>query len=430
MAKHLISGDSMLKSIKPGDSRKRISDGEGLYLLLFVKGGAHGWRLSYSHEGKRKLLSLGTYPSVSLAMARRRAEEARALVVEGADPSDARKAAKSRAEQQREQERLIAEGKPLPDTFEALAREWYAVRSAEWSPGYSEKVIARLEGDVFPFIGRRLVGELTAPELLEVLRRVEARGGVETAHRVLESCSQIFRYAVGKGSAKSDPARDLKGLLKRPLPKHFPAITKPDRLAQLLRAADGYTGTAVVRAALRLSPMLLLRPGELRHARWIELDLDACTWTIPGERMKRQKAGKVNGPPHIVPLPVQAVSVLKELQPLTGRGEWVFRGERDLKRPMSENTVNAALRTMGFPADEVTAHGFRATARTMLAERLGVPEPIIEAQLAHSVKDSLGRAYNRTEFLSQRADMMQQWADYLDQLRRGGEVVPLRAKAA
>lgn len=262
------------------------------------------------------------------------------------------------------------------------------------------------------------------------MRRIEARGVVETAHRALESCSQIFRYAVGKGSAKSDPARDLKGLLKKPLPKHFAAITKPDRLAQLLRAADGYTGTPVVRAALRLSPMLLLRPGELRHAKWKEFDFHARTWTIPGERMKRQKAGKVNGPPHIVPLPAQAMAVLKELWPLTGRADWVFRGERDQKRPMSENTVNAAMRTMGFPADEVTAHGFRATARTMLAERLGVPEQIIEAQLAHSVKDSLGRAYNRTEFLTQRAEMMQQWADYLDHLRTGCEVLPLRAKAA
>jgi integrase len=430
MAKHLISGDAMLKSIKTGDPRKRISDGEGLFLLLFVKGGSHGWRLSYTHDGRRKMLSLGTYPAVSLALARRKAEDARRLVVEGTDPSDARKAARSKAAQEREVERLVAEGKPLPDSFEALAREWYSVRSAEWSSGYSEKVLARLEADVFPFIGRRPVGEVTAPELLEVLRRVEARGVIETAHRVHESCSGIFRYAVGKGSAKSDPARDLKGLLKKPLAKHFPAITKPERLAELLRACDAYTGTPVVRAALRLSPMLLLRPGELRHARWAELDLDSSTWTIPGARMKRQKAGKVNGPPHVVPLPAQAVGVLRDLQPLTGRGEWVFRGERDLARPMSENTVNAALRAMGFPADEVTAHGFRATARTMLAERLGVPEPVIEAQLAHSVKDSLGRAYNRTEFLSQRAEMMQQWADYLDQLRRGGDVLPLRPKAA
>jgi len=222
----------------------------------------------------------------------------------------------------------------------------------------------------------------------------------------------------------------LKGLLRKPQAKHFPAIVKPERLAELLRACDGYTGTTVVRTALRLAPMLLLRPGELRHGEWAEVDLDAAEWTVPTARMKRERAGKLRGAPHLVPLPSQAVDALRELHGLTGEGKMVFRGERHHERPMSENTVNAALRAMGFPADEVTGHGFRATARTMLAERLNVAESVIEAQLAHSVKDSLGRAYNRTEFVEQRRSMMQAWADYLDRLRTGAVVKSLGARRA
>ena len=316
-------------------------------------------------------------------------------------------------------------GLPAVGSFEAVARQWFETRRADWSDSYGEKIIARLDADVFPYLGRRPVGEVTPPELLTVLRKIQARGVVETAHRALENCSQVFRYAVGEGLAQSDPARDLKGQLKRPEVKHFPAITKPARLAELLRAIDGYVGTPVVRTALYLAPLLLLRPGELRHAHWAEIDLNGATWTVPAQRMKREKAGKRSGLPHIVPLARQAVSVLRELEPLTGSGEWVFRGERHHERPMSENTVNAALRAMGFPSDEATGHGFRATARTMLAERLGVAEAVIEAQLAHSVPDSLGRAYNRTEFIEQRRQMMQTWADYLDKLRKGGDVVPL-----
>ena len=271
---------------------------------------------------------------------------------------------------------------------------------------------------------------MTAPELLAVLRKIEARGVIETAHRAHESCSQVFRYAVGKGLVASDPARDLKGLLRKPQARHFPAIVKPERLAELLRACDGYAGTPVVRTALHLAPMLLLRPGELRHAQWAEFDLDGAAWHIPAARMKRERDGKLHGAPHLVPLPRQAVAALRELHPLTGSGALVFRGERHHDRPMSENTVNAALRAMGFPADEVTGHGFRATARTMLAERLGVDESVIEAQLAHSVRDSLGRAYNRTEYTAQRVTMMQAWADYLDRLRKGADVLPLHARAS
>lgn len=429
MARDLISGDAAIKAIKPGDPRKRLSDGGGLYLRLFVKGGSHGWRLDYSVQGLRKNISLGTYPGTSLAVARRKADEARALVSQGIDPSAARRSAKQAAELQREVERRAEAGLPPAGSFEAVAREWHATRRDAWSTSYADKVLARLVADVFPYIGRRPIAEVTAPELLTVLRRIESRGVVETAHRAHESCSQVFRYAVGQGLVASDAARDLKGLLRKPQARHFPAITKPDRLAELLRACDAYAGTPVVRAALRLAPMLLLRPGELRHAQWAEIDLEAGQWEIPAARMKRELAGKLHGAPHLVPLPRQAVEVLRDLEPLTGGGAYVFRGERHHERPMSENTVNAALRAMGFPADEVTGHGFRATARTMLAERLGVDDAVIEAQLAHSVKGGLGRAYNRTEFAAQRRSMMQTWADYLDRLRKGAEVVPLHAQA-
>ena len=420
MARDLISGDATIKAIKRGDTRKRLSDGDGLYLLLFVNGGSHGWRFDYTFEGRRKTLSLGTYPDTGLALARSKANEAKKLVSAGADPSNARKENKAAALRRREEEKRAEAGLPPAASFEAIATEWYETRRGEWSDGYGEKIIARLKNDVFPYIGRRPIAEITPPELLAVLRQIEARGVIETAHRARENCSQVFRFAVATGKATSDPSRDLKDALRKPAVKHFPAITDPKRLGELLRACDGYTGTPVVRTALTLVPMLLLRPGELRHAQWSEIDLDSATWTIPPARMKREKEGKEHGAPHIVPLATQAVNALRALHPLTGYGQWVFRGERHHDRPMSENTVNAAFRAMGFPADEVVGHGFRATARTMLAERLNVDENIIEPQLAHVPKDSLGRAYNRAEFIAQRRQMMQQWADYLDQIRTPG----------
>ena len=430
MARNLIPSDQTIKAIKPGDLRKRVNDGDGLFLLLFVKGGAHGWRFAYSFNGKRNILSLGTYPDTGLALARVKADEARKLVSAGTDPSDARKDGKAKAEQQREAEKRADAGLPPVDSFEAVAREWHATKKGGWSPSYAGKILDRLVADVFPYIGARPAGAITTPELLKVLRRIESRGVIETAHRARENCSQVFRFAIIAELAERDPAQDLKGALKKPDVKHFAAITDPKRMGELLRACDAYAGTPVVRTALRLAPMLLLRPGELRHAQWSEIDLEASTWTVPAHRMKREKKGKTSGAPHVVPLPMQAVEAFRDLEPLTGASPYVFRGERHHDRPMSENTVNAALRAMGFPADEATGHGFRASARTMLAERLNVDESVIEAQLAHSVKDSLGRAYNRTEFLEQRRTMMQQWADYLDRLRKGAEVVPIKGKAA
>ena len=427
MAKNLIKGDATIKAVKPGDARKRLSDGDGLYLLLFVKGGAHGWRFDYSHEGKRKTLSLGTYPATGLGLARQSAEAARQLVAAGVDPSDERKSKKAKLAQQVIQNQRVAAGLPEHNSFEQVAREWYEARRHEWALSYGSKIIRRLEADVFPYIGRMAPADIAPPKLLEVLRRIEARGVIETAHRALENCSQVFRFAVASGLATTNPSRDLKDALRKPKAKHFPAILDPIRLGELLRAMEGYAGTPVVRAAIKLAPMVMLRPGELRFARWEEFDLGAAVWKVPAARMKQGVDGKATGKPHVVPLARQALEILQDLHSHTGPTGFVFRGERHHDRAMSENTVNAALRAMGFPKDEVTGHGFRATARTMLDEVLGIAPAVIEAQLAHSVKDSLGSAYNRTEFMEQRKQMMQRWADHLDGLRRGARVIPYKA---
>lgn len=426
MARYLIPSDATIKAVRSGDPRKRLTDGDGLYLLLFVKGGAHGWRLDYTFQCRRKTLSLGTYPSTTLAIARRKADAAREKVADGLDPSQQRKAERVVHAKAIDAEERQRHGLPPVDSFEAVAREWFDIKCGGWVKGYSDKVIARLETDVFPYVGSAPVADVTPIQVLEVMRRIEARGVIETAHRALETCGQVFRYAVATGRSATNPARDLKDALRRPEPKHFPAITDPKRFGELLRACDAYAATPVVRAALRLAPMLLLRPGELRFAEWPEIDLEAALWTVPAIRMKRELREKLHGAPHLVPLPKQAVAVLHDLHKLTGHATMVFRGERHHHRAMSENTINAALRAMGFSADEVTGHGFRATARTMLHERLGFSPDVIEAQLAHSVRDSLGRAYNRTEFVDQRRAMLQSWADYLDKLRQGADVVPLR----
>jgi len=276
-----------------------------------------------------------------------------------------------------------AQGLSPLDSFEAVAREWYAIKRDQWAASYGDKIIARFEADVFPWIGKQPIANITPPQVLEVMRRIEARGVVETAHRALQDSSQVFRYAVAIGKATTNPARELKDALRRPNSKHFPAIIDPKRFGELLRACDDYAATPVVRTALKLAPMLLLRPGELRFAQWSEIDLDAAIWTVPAMRMKRELRAKLHGAPHLVPLPKQAVAVVRELHMVTGNGPMVFRGERHHDRAMSENTANAALRAMGFPQDEVTGHGFRATARTMPHERLGFDPHAIEAQLAH-----------------------------------------------
>lgn len=421
MAKEKIT-DTNLRQIKVGDTRRRISDGAGLYLLLFVNGGAHGWRLDYTYQGLRKTISLGTYPDTSLSLARSKAEKARALIASGVNPSQERKDEKAGNAHKRQVELRAKDGLPIIDSFEDTARNWYAIRKDDWATSYGEKIVRRFEVDIFPYIGRQSIGTISPPQLLEVIRRIEKRGVIETAHRALENCSQVFRFAIAEGKALSNPARDLKGALRKPTPQHFPAITDPARLGQLLRAIDSYAGTPVVRAALSLHPMLMLRPGELRAISWDELDLPNAMLTIPATRMKREKAGKLHGAPHTVPLPHQAVAIFSELLPLTGNGKLVFRGERHHDRPMSDAAMNAALSAMGFPNTEITPHGFRAVARTMLDEILGEEVPVIEAQLAHTVQDSLGRAYNRTQYEPQRKKMLQRWADFLDNLRQNKQL--------
>jgi integrase len=424
----MILTDAHLRGIKAQDPRKRMTDGGGLYLLLFVKGGSHAWRFDYTHEGKRKTLSLGTYPDTGLALARRKADEARRLLAEGINPSTARKEARTAIVQALEGERRADAGLPALGSFEEVARSWFDVQRGDWAATYANKVIRRLELYAFPYIGRRPVGEITPPELLAVLRRLEARGVVETAHRVRDTCSQVFRFAVAEGRVTSDPARDLAGALRTHQTKHIPAITDPARFGELLRAIDGCRGIPATREGLKLAALLFLRPGaELRAAEWSEFDLDAALWSVPAARMKRRKHAKENGPPHLVPLPRQAVEILRELRRLTGHQQFVFQGVRDRSKTISENTLNAALSALGFGPDEMRMHGFRAAARTMLAERLNFDDKVIEAQLAHAVPDALGRAYNRTQFVEQRRAMLQTWADYLDKLRTGAQVIPIRA---
>jgi len=431
MAKNLIPGDKTIKAVKPGDPVKRLSDGEGLYLLLFVKGGAHGWRFDYSHGGKRKTLSLGTYPDTTLAAARAKADEFRKLVAGGTDPSEARKTTKAQQQAQEEAATREDDGLAPVGSFEAVAREWVeTVHEARVSPGHAARTLIRFEQDVFPWVGRVAIRELQAPELLAVLRRVESRGANETTHRIKDACGQVFRFGIAAGYCDRNPAADLRDALQPVKTKHMATVTDPKRVGDLLRLIDGYTGFPTTRAALQLAPLVFQRPGNLRMMEWAEVDLDAAVWNIPASKMKRNVTDKANGQAHNVPLATQAVAILRDIQPLTGTGQYVFPSVRGGDRPMSNMTLNGALQRMGIDtASELTTHGFRAMARTMLAERLGVPEQVIEAQLAHKVKDSLGGAYNRTQFAEQRLALMQQWADYLDRLRKGADVLPFSKTA-
>lgn len=383
-----------VRQASPGKRVRRLYDERGMYLEISPSGGKW-WRLKYRFGGKEKRLSLGVYPDVSLAKARERREGARAVLADGIDPSEQRR-------QQQDKDAGV-------DSFETVAREWFAKQEPNWRKSHSSKIIRRLERDLFPWLGKRPVGAITPPELLKVLRRIEARGALETAHRALQNSGQVFRYAVATGQAERDPAADLRGALAPWKPKHYPSITDPDQVGALLRAIDGYTGSFIVRCALQLAPLVFVRPGELRQAEWSEFDLAGATWTIPKEKMK-------GGLSHIVPLSKQSLSILDEIQPLTGESRYVFPG-RSGKSPISDNTVNKALRKLGYGRDQFTGHGFRAMARTLLDEVLQVRPELIEHQLAHSVRDPLGRAYNRTKHLPQRRKMMQQWADYLDSLK-------------
>ena len=390
--------DTAIRNAKPRAKPFKLFDGGGLYLEVSPPGGKW-WRLKYRFGDKEKRFSLGVYPDVSLKDARERRDAARKLLANEIDPSQNRKALRS------------ARADLAANSFELVAREWFAKYSANWAANHSDRIIGRFERDIFPWIGRRPMTELTAPELLAVMRRIESRGALETAHRALGNCSQVFRYAVATGRAVRDPCGDLRGALPPVKGEHFAATTEPKRVAEILRSMDAYQGTLTVRCALNLAPMVFVRPGELRKAQWADFDLDAQEWRYLVTKTKTS---------HIVPLARQAVAILRELHPLTGQGRFVFPGARSAGRPMSDNAILAAMRRMGIEKAEMTGHGFRAVARTILDEVLGVRPDLIEHQLAHAVRDPNGRAYNRTAHLSERKKMMQQWADYLDQLKAGG----------
>lgn len=421
MAKELIKSDYTIKAAKPKEAPYRLPDGSGLYLLVRPDG-KKWWRLDYTHEGKRKTLSLGAYPDTGLALVRTKAAKERELVAAGIDPSEARKVKKTRQVEAQETERRLAEGIPLADSFEAIAREWFDKFAPGWVASHSDKIIRRLERDILPWLGARPIAEIKAPDLLSAVRRIEDRGAIETAHRALQNCGQVFRYAIATGRAERDISADLRGALVPVSKTHLPAITDPKQIGGLLRSLDGYTGFFVTKCALRVAPLVFVRPGELRKAEWSEIDLDNGEWNIPAARMKMRE-------PHLVPLSRQAVEILRGLHAVTGRGQYVFPGARTNGRPMSDNAVLAALRRMGIPKEEMTGHGFRAMARTVLDEVLGFRPDWIEHQLAHAVRDPNGRAYNRTAHLAQRREMMQAWANYLDALKVDN-VVPIRMKTA
>ncbi|MDF1817651.1 MAG: integrase arm-type DNA-binding domain-containing protein [Immundisolibacteraceae bacterium] len=375
----------------------KLFDGNGLYLLV-KKNGSRYWRYKYRFGGKEKTLALGVYPRVTLKQAREAHHKAVDMFAKGIDPGLAKQLSKLSIREASE------------NSFEAVGHEWLAKHLPNLSVSHTTRVRRITDMELFPFIGHRPIGEITPPELLAALRRVESRGAIESAHRAKQVAGQIFRYAVATGRAERDPSQDLRGALAAPKKTHLAAITDPKEVGPLLLVLDGYKGTPEVRAALRLAPLTFARPGELRHAEWAEIDFDQAEWRIAGEKMK-------TGNDHIVPLARQSVDALREIEPLTGHGRYVFPSARSLQRPMSENAVLGALRRLGIPKGEMTGHGFRAMARTILDEVLGYRVDWIEHQLAHAVKDVNGRAYNRTKHLGQRREMMQRWADYLDQLR-------------
>lgn len=401
--------DIQVKNAKPKDKEFKLVDGFGLHLLVTPSGGKL-WRLQYRFEGKQKLLSFGAYPAITLADARQRREDAKKLLANGVDPGEMKKSIK--------QAKVALE----ENSFEIVAREWHSKFSGQWSPGHAKTIMDRLTRDVFPWLGAKPVSEIRPVELLAVLRRVEGRGALETAHRIRTIAGQVLRYAVATGRAERDTAADLRGALPPVQERHHAALTDPKEVAELLRAIEGFKGTFHVKCALKLAPMLFVRPGELRQMEWLEIDFEAEQWNIPAEKMKMKMA-------HIVPLCMQAVVILKDLHPLTGYGRYVFPCHRSPLRPMTNNAVNAALRRMGYTSDEMTGHGFRAMARTILDEVLQVRPDFIEHQLAHAVKDPNGRAYNRTAHLIERKKMMQLWADYLDGLMVGAKVIPLKRTA-
>ena len=389
-------------------------DGGGMYLLVNASG--KYWRMDYRFADKRKTLALGVYPAVSLEKARKRRDAARELLADGKDPG-----AVKREERQ-------ATAMAAANTFELVAREFLQTKVDAWTRMYAAKWLRGMEKDLFPFIGKLPIATVTPPMLLDALRKCEKRGAIESAHTLRQTAGQVFRYGIQTGRCERNPSQDLQGALKPVTTKHMAAILEPIKVGELLRAIDGYSGQPVTRAALGLSALLFQRPGNIRQMEWAWVDFDKALLTIPSQDMKRRKHQKINGRPHLVPLAPQALAYLAELLPFSGHGRYVFPSLRTGVRPMSDNTVNAALRRMGFSQDEMSAHGFRATARTLMIERMpGISADVIEAQLAHGKSGPLGMAYDRAEFLEQRRKMMLEWADYLDKLRPGAEVIQFKS---
>jgi integrase len=387
--------DMAVRKAKPEAKSYKMADGGGMYLEVMPTGSKY-WRFKYRFGGKEKRLAFGVYPDVTLSLARSRRDDARKLLANEVDPGVVKQQSKRASKEN------------AANSFEAIAREWFAKFAIEWAPSHADKIILRLENDVFPWMGSRPISEIKPMELLAVIRRTESRGALDTAHRIKQNCGQIFRYAVATGRAERDPSQDLRGALPSVRKNHFASITDPKQVGELLRAIQGFRGTFVVQCALALAPMVFVRPGELRRAEWKDIDLEKAEWRYFVTKTKTEQ---------IVPLATQAVTVLRELYALTGDRQYVFPG-RDPKRPMSDAAVNAALRRMGYDTKtEITGHGFRAMARTILAEELHQKPEVIEHQLAHKVPDALGSAYNRTKFLKERRVMMQIWADYLDRLK-------------
>jgi len=410
--------DTFVKNTKPSGSPAgdKHTDGQGLYLL--VKPAGKYWRMNYRYLGKQKTLALGVYPAVSLAKARARREKARELLADGVDPS-----ASKREEKQ-------AKSIEAANTYEAVAREFHAMKAASWSEGHGAKWLRMNELYLFPHIGALPLSTIKAPTLLAALRKVESKGILSTAQDLQAMAGQVFRYGVQTGRIEQSPVGDLKGALKPHVAKHFAAILDPVEAGALLRAIDGYTGQPETVAALKLSALFFQRPGNIRAMEWAWVNFDAKLLTIPAKEMKSSLHVKMNGKAHLVPLAHQVLEVLKTIKPLTGHGRYVFPGARTGERPMSDGTINAALRRLDYGNGEHVAHGFRAMARTMMAERLsGIPQDMVEAQLGHGKKGPLGSAYDRAEYLPQRHQMMQQWADYLDKLRMGADVIQLRHTA-
>ncbi|MCG8536181.1 MAG: integrase arm-type DNA-binding domain-containing protein [Pseudomonadales bacterium] len=385
-----------VKQAKPREKDYKLSDGGGMYLLVTKKGGKY-WRLKYRFAGKEKVLAMGVYPTVTLEEAREQRAKAKKLLP-NTDPNSIKR------------ETRAANIEASENSFKIVATEWFNNHMTHKSDSHRTRTWRLLKNDLFPPLGRRPIADISPPELLKALRRVESRGAVDTAHRAHQTSGQVFRYAIATGRAERDPSADLRGALKVHVKKHHAAITEPKELGKLLSSIEAFSGTPVVKAALELSALLFVRPKELRHMEWEEIDWDQALWQIPAEKMKMKQ-------PHIVPLSTQAITILEEIHSLTGRGKYVFPSARGASRPLSENGVRVALRTMGYDNNTMTAHGFRATARTILDEVLCFRVDLIEHQLAHTVRDPNGRAYNRTKHLPQRVEMMQKWADYLDSLR-------------